>query len=133
MVVTQLPLEVDDEDVMNYSIKVGGKPSNQPPQYLNYLDGPMKGYRNGERRYRVDFSGLQTQMGSSHPIKKAKVKIIYRDNFETCGWCHQSASGCPGAQLPPGAGTRVVPISPFKIMSKILIKHWLSLKQKSLQ
>ena len=115
VVVMGLPLDVEDIEVRQYFAKFGGKPSENPPQYLNYPDGPVKGYRNGERRYRVDFSGQHIQMGSFHFIKRVKVKITYGGNIATCGWCHESVSGCPGNVIASKChekGGQEVPLAP---------------------
>ena len=86
MVVSGLPFNVSDEEVRDYVAIFGGK-LNVSPELCKIKEGAWKGQFNGERRYKVDFSGQKRPMGSFHIIGGAKVKVTYRGNTSTCGRC----------------------------------------------
>ena len=65
--------------------------------YSKYPEGPCKGKFNGERKFQVDFSKANVQMGTFHIIDGCKVRVYYRGNTKTCGRCHKGANQCPGS------------------------------------
>ena len=44
----------------------------------------------------MDFTESKLEMGTFHILDGSKVKIFYRGNKSTCGWCHADSSKCPG-------------------------------------
>ena len=78
-----------------YYINKHGKVTNNKVVYETERDGPLKGLRNGDRKYLVDFSnGLN--MGSYHIIDGAYMTVFYSGQKKTCGRCHQTALACVG-------------------------------------
>ena len=58
-------------------------------------DGPLKGLKNGDRKYKMDFSGWRN-MGTFHLIDGANVMVSYAGQRKTCGRCHGDSRSCPG-------------------------------------
>ena len=58
--------------------------------------GPFKGKYSGQRKYQVNFSKSNSQMGTYHVIDGTKVRVFYNGNVKTCGNCHRNAASCPG-------------------------------------
>ena len=105
-----LDFNTPDPFVMDYLSKFGTVKTNTVI-YGKYDTGPFKGKYNGDRRYQVDFSRAQKQMGTYHLIDGSKVRVFYRGNRKTCGRCHKLASECPGEAIARncalGGGARV--------------------------
>ena len=53
------------------------------------------GKLNSDRQYQVDFSEATMKIRTFHFLDGMRVKICYRGNENTCGWCHQGRSICP--------------------------------------
>ena len=106
-----LDFNTPDSFVMDYINKFGVVVDNTVI-YTRFESGPFKGKFNGERRYQVDFSGTQRQMGTYHLIDGCKVRVYYRGNRKTCGRCHRPAGDCPGDAIAKncalGGGPRVL-------------------------
>ena len=64
--------------------------------YGKFSSGPFQGKLNGVRKYRVDFTQISTPMGTFHMLDGNKVKVFFRGNRSTCGWCHEDVIKCPG-------------------------------------
>ena len=90
-----LDFNTPDSFVIDYLNKFG-MVLNNAVVYTKYNAGPFKGKFNGERRYQVDFTKSNRQMGTYHIIDGSKVRVFYRGNSKTCGRCHKVASSCPG-------------------------------------
>ena len=105
-----LDFNTPDSFIIDYLNKFGVVLSNNVV-YTKYDSGPFKGKFNGERKYQVDFSKSNRQMGTYHIIDGSKVRIFYRGNKKTCGHCHKVAAICPGEAVAKncaaGGGTRV--------------------------
>ena len=50
----------------------------------------MKGIKNGDRKYLVDFTG-GINLGSYHIVDGARVTISYSGQFKKCGRCQKTA------------------------------------------
>ena len=96
LLLLDLPLNVKDKVVREYVAKFGGKLAPQPPQYVKAKSGIWAGQPNGDRKYKVDFSGQIIPMGTYHFLGGRRVRIIYNGNTKTCGRCHQPPDNCPG-------------------------------------
>ena len=94
--VTGLGFNIPDSLVQEYITKFGGVLVTNDVIYGRYGPGPFSGKMNGIRKYQVDFTKARTNMGTFHILDGRKLKIFYRGNRSTCGWCHQDASNCRG-------------------------------------
>ena len=105
-----LDFNTPDNFVIDYLNKFGIVKSNVVV-YSKYDTGPFKGKFSGERKFQVDFSKAQRQMGTFHIIDGSKVRVFYRGNRKTCGRCHKLANECPGEAIArncaAGGGARV--------------------------
>ena len=61
--------------------------------------GSGGGQVNGDRKYRVYFSGQIRPMGTYHHLGGRRVRIVYQGNTSTCGRCHEPPARCPGGGL----------------------------------
>ena len=106
-----LDFNTPDSFVMDYVNKFGIV-INNTVIYSKNESGPLRGKYTGERRYQVDFSKSNRQMGTYHLIDGCKVRVYYRGNKKTCGRCHKMASECPGEAVAKncalGGGARVL-------------------------
>ena len=96
LLILDLPLNIKDSVVRDYVAKFGGKLAPQPPLLVKAKSGIWAGQPNGDRKYKVDFSGQIIPMGTYHFLGGRRVRFIYNGNTRTCGRCHQSPTGCPG-------------------------------------
>ena len=94
--VAGLGFNTPDSLVQDYITKFGGKLVTNDVIYGKFGPGPFQGKLNGVRKYRVDFTEANLEMGTFHILDGGKVKIFYRGNKSTCGWCHADSSKCPG-------------------------------------
>ena len=58
-------------------------------------EGPLKGLKNGDRQYLVDFTGGRN-MGSFHILDGSRIRVNYSGQKKICGRCYSTASSCPG-------------------------------------
>ena len=86
--ISGLDFNTPDTFVFNY-LSMFGKMMNQHVIYSKFIENPFKDKYNGERKYNVDFSDSTQQMGTFHLIDGAKVRVFYRGNKKTCGWCQK--------------------------------------------
>ena len=89
-----LNLNTPDTLVLDYLAK-HGKVANDKVIYVTEKEGPMKGIKNGDRKYLIDFSGGRN-LGSYHIIDGVKVMISYSGQIKTCGRCHKTSRDCIG-------------------------------------
>ena len=105
-----LDFNTPDGFVIDYLNKFGIVLSNTV-LYTKHETGPLKGKFNGGRKFQVDFSKSNGQMGTFHIIDGSKVRIFYRGNKKTCGRCHKVATLCPGEAVAKncaaGGGERI--------------------------
>ena len=94
--VTGLDFNTPDSLVQEYITKFGGKLVTKEVIYGKYGVGPFQGKLNGTRKYQVDFSEAKLRMGTFHILDGQKVKVFYRGNGSTCGWCQADVTKCPG-------------------------------------
>ena len=83
-----------DEVVIGYLNKFG-KISNNKVVYGLYTEGPLKGFRNGNRSFKMELNP-GSSLGTYHVIDGQKVLIKYPGQLQTCARCHQSARTCKG-------------------------------------
>ena len=95
--VTGLNWNTPDSLVIEYLKKFGGQMVTDEVIYGKYGEGPLRGKKNGDRKYQVIFDGVQ--MGTFHFLDGERVKIFYRGNMKTCGYCQKTADSCPGGGL----------------------------------
>ena len=92
-----LNFNTSDTVVMEYLGK-HGKVICDKVVYEVASDGPFKGLKNGNRKYKVDFRG-GINMGTYHIIDGAKIEIRYPGQRRTCGRCHKISSDCLGGGI----------------------------------
>ena len=63
-----------------------------------FTEGPLKGFRNGDRSYKMEIK-LGRNLGSYHFIDGQKVTLRYPGQKQTCARCHQTAQNCKGKGL----------------------------------
>ena len=66
--------------------------------YGLYPDGPLKGFKNGDRSYKMEMKP-GAGLGSYHVIDNQKVTIRYPGQQQTCARCHQTPQNCKGRGL----------------------------------
>ena len=92
--VSGLNYNTPDSLVIEYIKKFGGQFVTEEVIYGRHGEGPLRGKINNERKYQVIFNGIQ--MGTFHFLDGEKVKIFYRGNMKTCGFCQKTADTCVG-------------------------------------
>ena len=60
-----------------------------------YLDGPLKGIKNGDRSYKMEVRPGEN-IGSYHVLEGQKVSLRYAGQQQTCGRCHETPLKCRG-------------------------------------
>ena len=83
-----------DEVVTDYLMKFGRLVSTKVIHAV-FQDGPLKGFRNGDRSFKVEFK-QKVNMGTYHVIDGQKVTVRYLGQQQTCARCHQTGQYCPG-------------------------------------
>ena len=94
--VAGLGFNTPDSLIQDYITKFGGKLITNDVIYGKFGSGPFHNKLNGVRKYQVDFTEAKLEMGTFHILDGRKVKIFYRGNRSTCGWCQADSSKCPG-------------------------------------
>ena len=85
-----------EEVVLEYLGKFG-KVMSSKVIYSLYTEGPLKGFRNGDRNYKMEIkSGSGTLLGSYHVLDGQKVSLRYPGQQQTCARCLEPASKCRG-------------------------------------
>ena len=72
-----------------------GKLDSQKVVYDFVKDGPLQGLKNGDRKYKMDFTGGRN-MGTFHLVDGANVMVNYAGQRKTCGRCHSDSRSCLG-------------------------------------
>ena len=72
-----------------------GKAQSWKVIYDEEKAGPLKGMKNGDRKFMVDFTAGKG-MGTYHLIDGESVTVSYSGQRRTCGRCHEDARTCPG-------------------------------------
>ena len=88
------------------------------------VDGPLKGLKNGTRKYKVDFSrGIN--LGTYHILDGARIEARYPGQRRTCGRCQKtSATGCLGN----GIGRLCQENGGIKVrLADFMVEHWKSI------
>ena len=93
-----LDFNTPDSFVMEYLNKFG-KVVTDSVIYDKHKEGPFAEKFNGDRRYSVDFTCSNINMGSFHLIDGARVKIFFNGNRKTCARCHQTEDLCKGSAI----------------------------------
>ena len=115
-----LNFNTPDSLVIEYLNK-HGKVISDKVIYEVALDGPLKGLKNGTRKYKVDFCrGIN--LGTYHILDGARIEVRYPGQRRTCGRCHKtSSSGCPGN----GIGKVCQEKGGSKVrLNDFMIEHW---------
>ena len=83
-----------DDGVIDYLGKFGKVVANKVI-YGVFGDGPLKGFRNGDRSYKMEVKpGMN--IGTYHVLDGQKVTIRYPGQLQTCARCHETARTCRG-------------------------------------
>lgn len=83
-----------DEVVFAYLNKFGKVLTNKVI-YGVYTEGPLKGFRNGNRSYKMELNH-RANLGTYHVIDGHKVIVRYPGQMQTCGRCHKTSRLCKG-------------------------------------
>ena len=83
-----------DEYVINYLNRFGKVVSNKVV-YGVYAEGPLKGFRNGDRSFKVELKP-QINLGTYHVLDGQKVIVKHEGQLQTCARCLESARTCKG-------------------------------------
>ena len=108
-----------DEGVMDYLSKFG-KLVTRKVIYGVYGDGPLKGFRNGDRSYKVELKP-NVNLGTYHVIDGQKVTIRYPGQLQTCARCYESARTCKGRGIARRCEAELGPRVDF---SDYILKLW---------
>ena len=96
VVVTIKNININTPDTLLFSyLSHFGKLASQKVVYDTDRDGPLEGLKNGDRKYKMDFSGGRN-MGTFHLVDGANVVVSYAGQRKTCGRCHGDSRTCPG-------------------------------------
>ena len=83
-----------DDIVTNYLSKFGRLTTNKVIHGV-FREGPLKGFRNGDRSFKVEFKPGEN-MGTYHVIDGQKVTARYPGQQQTCARCHETPQHCLG-------------------------------------
>ena len=86
-----------DEVVVDYLTKFGKVSSNRIV-YGTFSDGPLKGFKNGDRSLKVELKP-GTNIGSYHFLDGQKISLRYPGQQQTCARCHKTARECRGRAM----------------------------------
>ena len=75
-----------DNTVLEYLAKFG-KIVSTKVVYGVFINGPLKGMKNGDRSYKIEINP-GVNMGSYHVIDSYKVSLRYPGQQSTCWRCH---------------------------------------------
>ena len=121
--ISGLNLNTPDSLVVEY-INKHGLVVNTKVIYDTDKEGPLKGLKNGDRRYLVDFTHGRN-MGSYHILDGVNIRVNYSGQRKTCGRCHNTGATCPG-----GGIARVCEVNhgPRVSLKEHMRKHWEEIK-----
>ena len=83
-----------DEGVVNYLNKFGKVLANKVV-YGVFKEGPLRGFRNGDRSYKMEVKP-NVNIGTYHVLDGQKVTVRYPGQLQTCARCHSTAKTCLG-------------------------------------
>ena len=83
-----------DDGVVNYLNKFG-EVVTKKVVYGVYGEGPLKGFRNGDRAYKMEIKP-GVNIGTYHVLDGQKVTLKYPGQLQTCARCHQNSRTCLG-------------------------------------
>ena len=83
-----------DDGVMDYLAKYG-KIITTKVVYAAFGEGPLKGFRNGDRLYKMEIKA-NTNLGTYHVIDGQRVTARYPGQQQTCARCFETPQTCPG-------------------------------------
>ena len=86
-----------DEGVVNYLNKFG-KVLAKKVVYGVFKEGPLRGFRNGDRSYKMEIKP-NVNIGTYHVLDGQKVTVRYPGQLQTCARCHSTARTCVGKGL----------------------------------
>ena len=86
-----------DEGVIDYLGKFG-KVVTTKVVHCTFGDGPLKGFKNGDRCYKMEVKP-DSNIGSYHILDGNKVTVRYRGQQQTCARCHEIAPNCAGGAI----------------------------------
>ena len=96
VVVTIKGININTPDTLVFTyLSHFGKLVSQKVVYDTDKDGPLKGLKNGDRRYKMDFSGGR-DLGTFHLLDGTSVMASYSGQRRTCGRCHGDSRTCIG-------------------------------------
>ena len=72
-----------------------GKIVSKKVVYGMHSEGPLAGFRNGDRSYKMEVKP-GSSLGSYHVIDGKKVTLRYPGQNQTCARCHKTAQQCKG-------------------------------------
>ena len=83
-----------DDGVIDYLNRYG-KVVTDKVVYGVFTEGPLKGFKNSDRAYKVELKP-GTNIGTYHVIDGHKVTARYAGQQQTCARCFETAYRCPG-------------------------------------
>ena len=83
-----------DDLVVDYLGRFGKVTTNKVVHGV-YSAGPLQGFRNGDRSYKMEVKP-GTNLGSYHAIDGQKVTLRYPGQHQTCARCHKTSHHCRG-------------------------------------
>ena len=86
-----------DDAVIDYLGKFGRVVTTKVV-HATFGDGPLKGFRNGDRSFKVELKP-HSNIGSYHILDGQRVTIRYPGQQQTCARCHETASRCAGGGM----------------------------------
>ena len=96
VVVTIRGININTPDTLLFTyLSHFGKLVSQKVVYDVVKDGPLQGLKNGDRKFKMDFTGGRN-MGTFHLVDGANVMVNYAGQRKTCGRCHGDSRSCMG-------------------------------------
>ena len=86
-----------DDGVLAYLNKFAKSITNKVIHGV-YVDGPLKGLKNGDRSYKLEIKP-NDNIGTYHVIDGQKVTLRYPGQQQTCARCHETARTCKGGGM----------------------------------
>ena len=83
-----------DDGVMDYLAKFG-KVTTTKVVYAVFGEGPLKGFKNGDRLYKLEIKA-NSYLGTYHVIDGQRVTARYPGQKQTCARCFCPPHSCPG-------------------------------------
>ena len=83
-----------DDGIMDYLSKFG-KVVTKKVIYGVFGEGPLRGFRNGDRSYKMEIQP-SLNLGTYHVLDGQKVTVRYSGQLQTCARCHETARTCRG-------------------------------------